>query len=398
MALTILKGLETIHAVKNNMAFKVRASGGWQAVEYEVSCSVYRELGYRTTLWEEVDTMIQNPNANAGNEIIFDFHRLLAGFVKHDPPYLNAASGIKKCQLMNQRAMVVVSEKINGIIGYTNKWPNIHFIKAGIDKRAYAKGQRLSDWQQKGLFLTHQPRRKVVTDYQPEWLYWCMNAGSQHIKLNGQVEYKDGSVGNLPNTYTILNVEGQDVVMYSTGFRQLGLELDPLAAEIKKWRVWIEQDSDGTRLSEIMEYELACCDMSQQDRYYVFENSLGGYDSLHTIGELTVGGAIEKQSAQRVLGPYAEAYDRELISFDIQHRHTFKQHISYKNRVEYDWILDLLRSEDVYRLGDLYPNPTVDMDWVPIDIEKGTFEHYKDRQFMQPLQFAYAEALQHQGL
>lgn len=123
-------------------------------------------------------------------------------------------------------------------------------------------------------FLTWQPNTKPVTFYSPEWLTYFAPAACQ-VRLKAYWEDKTNTVITLASPsagscYTF-NVQYAVISGKFSGKRPMYYD------------VWVE--SGDTRLSYVQRY-VASEQQGEDEQWYLFENSLGGLDSLRAYGAL----------------------------------------------------------------------------------------------------------------
>lgn len=124
-------------------------------------------------------------------------------------------------------------------------------------------------------FLTWQPNQKPVTYYSPEWLTYY---AQQNCSIRLKAYWEDGTDSivtlvspSAGNCYT-LNLQYAVVSGKFSGKRPMYYD------------VWVE--SGGTRLSYVQRY-IASEKQSEDENWYLFENTLGGLDSLRAYGALS---------------------------------------------------------------------------------------------------------------
>lgn len=145
-------------------------------------------------------------------------------------------------------------------------------------------------------FLTAQPNPAPVVSYQPVWLYRLLNfpvVGK--LVLHGIIMKADGSQVALVPGSGLIPVRGQ-VAVFPAGPTELNLP-----ASAVQYHVWL-QDDTGKRLSEVRSYVI---DRSpyQNPEIIVFNNGLGGFDSLAFYGQGEAKARFSGETAIRVRPP-----------------------------------------------------------------------------------------------
>lgn len=196
-------------------------------------------------------------------------------------------------------------------------------IRSGVANLSDTPGNWL-----KGNFLTWQPVNKQVTYYSPEWLtYYAVEACTIKLKAT----FPD----NTEQTVTIGSCEAGKAftcnVQYAVICGLLG-QLYP-----QHYEVYVENGS-GTRLSYIQRY-LYSEVKSEQEQWFLFENSLGGLDTIRAYGDSDFTG--EHQHKISKSGDVSSEYD-------IDTNRLYNKNTGYLNEYERRWLLDFFPSKAKY--------------------------------------------------
>lgn len=126
-----------------------------------------------------------------------------------------------------------------------------------------------------GNFLTWQPTQKAVTYYSPEWLTYY---APETCNVRLRAYWEDG-------TNSTISLSGQSAGTCVTYNLQYAVVAGKFAGKRPMYYdVWVENPS-GTRMSYVQRY-LASEKQGEDENWYLFENSLGGIDSLRAYGAL----------------------------------------------------------------------------------------------------------------
>ncbi len=177
----------------------------------------------------------------------------------------------------------------------------------------------------KGNFLTWQPTQKEVSYYSPEWLtYYAVEAATLKLKAY----FNDGTnqlvnIGNLiaGNAYTA-NLQ------YAVVAGLLG-QMYP-----SYYEVWAET-AGGTRLTYIQQY-LYSEPKSEQEQWFLFENSLGGIDTLRAYGDTDFDGAHTHKIA---------TVNNTSFEYDIDTKRNYNKNTGHLDEYERRWLLDFFPSK-----------------------------------------------------
>ena len=188
----------------------------------------------------------------------------------------------------------------------------------------------------KGNFLTWQPIQKQVTYYSPEWLtYYAPSACSIMLKAyweDGSTTLKTVVSPSAGNCYTV-NLQYAVVSGMFDGKRPMYYD------------VWVE--SGGARLTYVQRY-VASELQSDNEHWFLFENSLGGMDSVRAYGSQTDDPEYDYHMALR--GNEGENY-----RIDVERVRSVNT--GYLTPEETRWLQDLFatRKAYVYTATGLYP-------------------------------------------
>lgn len=150
-----------------------------------------------------------------------------------------------------------------------------------------------SRYQPKNMqFLTWQPNRKLVGPNQEEYLYFLMNLSPLPTKINlrVQITYANGT-RNVATKKTISGASAFQVVCAPVGPVSLGLT----AGNIVKYEVWLA-DENLLRFTEVRSFEIDRRKHRFQ-RFILFANSFGGFDTMRLLGKSTEESDVSKQTA-----------------------------------------------------------------------------------------------------
>lgn len=380
MSITLNKQPNTISAIGNKIVVQTTITGAY--CELQIS---YEQV-YRGGTYEVLSDPVR-AYPNGDSKCVWDIHRLLEGIVGSDAPTQVTAGELVLCTEMSKRYSFVVKE-------YDSDDEEIDDVtvtgKFAVNARApIVDGQRfqldvlLKNW------LTLQASTKYVSDYQPEFLYFCINGGLavSHCNLSVFVTYTDDTTETL-TPLTQLDVEGWDIVRVSTGYRQLGLH--NLAKTVKKWVCTMKYNT--VQISQPQTYEIAP-DCSPLDRFFIWRNPLGGYDALRTTGEASAQYMTEGQTYNIIPSPLESSSKRRTFQSNTIGGHNIEQHTGFLSPSEKLWLRGMENSEDVYRVGgEMTPNfELTSTKLVPITIKRGNFELLQDNNFTDGLRFEYED-------
>ena len=252
------------------------------------------------------------------------------------------------------------------------------------------EGQDITAWRTGQKFLTRLPRtQQKVNKHQPMWLDFLVGAAVTQVDIQINYTLTSGAMGTtqVHNQTT----QGLDIVRFPVGYTQMFLQnITEDEATVESWTIQVRTGT--TVISETLSYRLdPIC--PPQERYFVFQNSLGGYDTLRATGIAEVKKAISKQSATRIIGPLEDTYARSVLDYNISSSWNVKQASGFLNAAQREWASEIYESEDVYRLGDIYSNPEGTGELVPIKVENTESGIFIDQEFLDGLEIVYSDIL-----
>lgn len=199
-------------------------------------------------------------------------------------------------------------------------------IRAGVDRLADSAANFL-----KTNFLTWQPQRKEVTYYSPEFLtYYAAEASEVKCKA-----YIPDGRGYEEKVLTLASLEAGKVytvpVQYAIIAKLLGDGILPHVYEI-----WVEQA--GERVTYVQQY-FAGGMKSEEEEWFLFENSLGGVDCFRAYGN-------SENTAEHTHNVAEIEEDSEEYRVDTTRK--FKKNTGFLDKKERQWLLDFFPSLGKY--------------------------------------------------
>ncbi len=196
-------------------------------------------------------------------------------------------------------------------------------IRAGVANLADTP----TNWLQYN-FLTWQPVNKQITYYSPEWLtYYAIQ--TCNIKLKAY--FPDNTVQKINLGACAAGKAFTVNVQYSVIAGLLGQKYPSY------YDVWIE-DLTGNRLSYIQRY-IYSDPKSEQEQWFLFENSLGGLDTLRTSGSTDFTGDHDHKLSTA---------DDVIEEYQIDTTRSYNQNTGYLDEYERSWLLDFFPSKKKY--------------------------------------------------
>lgn len=200
-------------------------------------------------------------------------------------------------------------------------------IRAGVDNLSDSAENFL-----KNNFLTWQPQQKPVTYYSPEFLTYyagedCEMKCKAYIASGTSYESQEITLALMEadNVYTV-------PVQYAIIAKSITGDALP-----SFYDVWVE-DENGDRLTYVQRY-YASDQKSEEEEWFLFENSLGGIDCFRAYGN-------SENTAEHTHNVAEIEEDSEEYRVDTTRK--FKKNTGFLDENERKWLLDFFPSLGKY--------------------------------------------------
>jgi len=260
---------------------------------------------------------------------------------------------------------------------------SFYLLSGGVSRIQEAIYNRLgtSFWDKlgyNGYFLTWQPDNKPITRYQTEKLYYLLQEPVSRLILRRAYYFTNGTGNHSEPVASIEEPLAKQVYELTiTPYVQNvpGSETDLL----EYFQIWMEDD-EMNRISEIRTYRMDYRNV-ENDRLFLFRNSLGGYDTFRTTGEQEDSLEYERVSVNLEPGENFSERDHRLSIHAITESRQFKANTGWITPENSAWIRDFFLSRQVFRIlaGKL----------VPIVITATQMVHRRDRRELYSMDFEY---------
>ncbi|MDR6194708.1 DUF5977 domain-containing protein [Siphonobacter sp. SORGH_AS_0500] len=198
-------------------------------------------------------------------------------------------------------------------------------------------------------FLTWQEDNKLVERDQPEFLYFLINMQPkpEELRLRCRIQYTDGSY-ETRTVKVAKDIIQNCVYCIPVGLQSLSLETWALSAnkQIDSYEVWLNNENDD-RISEIRTYILSD-EYNRNVRYLIFQNSLGGFDTLRCYGQASTSLNVTTNLAQKTLESGYLPSSEELFVTSKNGDRTITLNTGYQKGIALDYMEELVWAEKVY--------------------------------------------------
>lgn len=336
---------------------------GASRVDLTYYCELFVQKGFQSGQFDSLSVSEASEEPPAANSTTsagayFELQTRLDDLLAATPPVLGS-SLIQVCADMTRQFYTRIERWNVGTLLDTETRTSGWAIKAGIAERDYDTYRDLFFTRHIGggrRFLTWQPDHKLVRPDQPEWLYFLTNFSPAPARLLVRVRclYAD----NTRETYTALSLDNASymtVFAVPVGLAALGLLARPQA--VLRYEVWLSNESEEM-ISEVRSFRV-WTEHFEQVRYLLFQNSLGGYDTVAFVGNPVESVKVSRQLVDRFVGhDYLPTISEEIINEVTGERQitlTTGDRMSAAHRTYFE---DLLLAQEYY-LADA-------TDWLPL--------------------------------
>jgi hypothetical protein len=177
-------------------------------------------------------------------------------------------------------------------------------------------------------FLTWQAQEKRVEYTQPEWLTVF---DTETVDIHVRAYYAEIT----PKDRTLANVEHDKAWTVNVSFGLLAAQFNDIMQQPLYFDVWTERF--GSRRSYVQRYILK--QKTENSETYIFENSLGGLDTVTFDGRKTSKPEFEEKTAR---------YENIEIGYDVVQKDITAHQTGYITRYEALWLRDLFGSMRKY--------------------------------------------------
>ncbi|MBT3244819.1 MAG: hypothetical protein HN352_16860 [Bacteroidetes bacterium] len=260
-----------------------------------------------------------------------------------------------------------------------------HVLNAGIShlQEAIYNRQDSSFWEKltyNNYFLTWQPKTKTVDRYQIEKLYFLVQSSIPSLVLKVKTYLTSGIVSTdiISSLVDPIVKSVYEIILTPNTLQIAGYD----DGTLKKFDAWLEDGADN-RISEIRNFAMDTL-IHENVRYFLFLNSLGGFDTLRITGDQEDSLEYSRTSIKKILGDAFTEKDHQTTASNILERKRYSANTGWKTREDIAWIRDFFLSKQVYLIntGKL----------VPVEITTTDALQRKDRSEMYSIQFDYQRA------
>ncbi len=372
---------------------------------FKIGIDVYVEETYGSNNFTRIDTKYLIPNSS--NQVDFDIQDELQAFLERETnsPTFNQTA-YSTCTNINKRWYITYFEYFGDVpVSYKQTTSStMRVIKGGIARDkwpAVASDFRLL-WLGNALsgsvtpkFLITRRQSRTVTLKQQEYLYFIPTAAISNARLRAKVTYTN----NTTTTTTIASysVLGAGLTfLFPAGYTQLNLASIEAGRTPQSYIVYLDNTS-GALKSEVICYNIVAG--THIERYFIYENSIGAWETLRTEGQRAHKLDTEKSEFETLLPNSYTADQSEIVSSTEYLQQSFEVYTGhYFTKDEALDLIDALKSEKLFELEYYTAFSLVSTGRkIPVTIDKGTFDLNTDDNYLYGVKFVYRRAYKEQN-
>ncbi len=345
---TFTISLERFFFSKNPVLLELQATNLEAKPNLRFICEVWVEPEYQSgNFLLATPDPFEHP-ADREGRTRFDVSEILDAFVEPHLPDFNQAM-VKRADKAFKRFYLRYTEVYgdNTMDPFTVQ-DNRYVLCGGLDmSEHYANTFFRSFLPNRKPFFTWDPSVKPVFKNQPEHLFFMPNSYElTDFRVKVKVVFADGTTTTF-QPYLQSEIKRFELYCIPVGHDQLGLGTLQSGKEVRSWDVYIV-DGFANVLSETRRFTIDTRSYAQV-RYFLYANSIGGYNTLAATGRAKLQVDAEAEVMERNRPLDADSGDAMVIS--KYSKRTLQMSTGYKSKAEIIALQDFLNSEDVRLVG-----------------------------------------------
>lgn len=248
-------------------------------------------------------------------------------------------------------------------------------------------GNGLSYFQGKThAWLTWQPQLSTILAESPGWLYYLHLQNSNQLYAHYVLMREDGS--QYATHYTSFEPDYGDVHLLPLRLKALFPPLsDEDFADIASLRVFVSSSTDpDSTANKSSEREFVIDDNYYPHvRYFIYQNSLSGFDTLSCTGAFQQSSSVEKQEARRVLPVSYTPDQAEYLQFRSRERSGRKGSTGWVSAEKISMLREFLASENIQEVIGWPHSPRL----APVSLRTNSARLLQDDNNLHSLEFEY---------
>lgn len=340
-----------------NTGFVFIATGGAPAVvladKMKIQLEIQMETANNSGTFETIGTLAKEV---IDDEAIFYIEDIVNANLSYELPVLSSFSSKLVTQTSKSVQLIMRERYGTPEVNYASLTLDPYkVIKAGWPKEQFqlvdhsAISTLDAYYLENSLFLTRQPRTKLVFPESQDWLYFYFyGSTTKDLKLKVTQFFNDGS-----STSSILltryAVDANSIVIFPTGLSTIGLSTTVGNKKLTHYDVVITENIGN--LSETFRY-VVNYDSPPDKNHYLFTNSDGGCDVFCATGIKEENAEVSFEEGKRLLDfPYDVPFGEWFTNKNYILK-SFKQNTGLITEEQCKWLNDFLLADEKYLITD----------------------------------------------
>ncbi len=259
-----------------------------------------------------------------------------------------------------------------------------YFVNIGSLDTTNALNQTLAGYLRQGannktLCLRQGSRTKKVQLEQPEFLYWINLTGSDiAIRLRIDIYYTDGDQSDFKvSPITALSWQKYYI---GVGYNALNINAALRGGKPCAYYTASVINAAGDRISAIYTYQIE--DYREWPRYFIYRNSLGGFQTVYTWGKGQPETAFTKEVVKKQVSQAKAAVSGSQLETNIRLQTNTSVNTGYTTARDIKNLKDFFASEEKY----LVENGR----YIPVEITSDNLKETMDGENLHAAEFTYA--------
>ena len=362
---------------------------------YNIICDIFVTLSGESE--KKVASLAAIPMKKSPWKATFQLEKVLSSFVKAQLPTFHQTA-ISECTSPMCHVRLEFAEGYGNPVTYQNIDFDTEFLllKGGVPWQEYPDAGITYPIFASDFWRTWQPKEKKTAKLQPEYLYFYpvysifYAPATITAQLKGRIIYTDGTFQNVVYSTHTFNRYYEYII--PTGYNQLNIGSYNPSKVVDTWTVFLYSTtmfSSPIVISPVQTYRLASDCAKDRELFFLFENSLGGFDSLRTTTNPEIGIRINieefpKQTSWRYK---TEEGERKVNNLSAAKR--IKVSTGWVSIEYIKYLQEFLTSPQIYHCEYDNTGSKPNGKYLPIVINSQTFALYKNEAQLYALEFEF---------
>lgn len=328
MPVTITSFPANLCHVRNPIEVVAQADSAWAThTSYEMRVSL---LYFRTSSLSSLTNLVTlRAQPDQGGVMRADLARYGESLVRATPP--DPTQLLQLSPDMRKAVLIRVEEWIDGVVANVIEGGRfITIMRGGMDSFA---GQSVYSWitdRTDGYpFLTREPVKRAWAGMD-QWAYFPLLPGlSGDITLRADYTLNDGTTQQAVSLDVFSDpYVSWDLLAVPCGPTQIGLP-----AGVVEYEVYITLANDAAPFSQRLIFEMEQ-KRYPQERLFLYENSLGGWETVVAYGQQQRSQVVRQTSARRLLGSSPPRHVADQVAANTSRREMVQVAMGLRNAAE----------------------------------------------------------------